>query len=339
MSSSGIIYAVIVGAWAVYLVPMWLRREDELNHARQTQRYAAAIKVLANKEAFERRWAQPGEAEEALPLAVGQSSVSAYAATATKRVTATGKGSNASQETRAASPSATKPKPKAKPANRPVVAATTAPATSRTAVTAKLPASDTRSTNATRSRATSPTSASTPAVAATPATTPRRPMTVTGPKAPVTRTRTGLMARRRRVVALLFAVSTLGAVVSADLGAQYLWVMAIPAVLLSAYIARLRSEERVRAAAHAAKYAAAQQAREAREAELARAEAANTEAARAEAAQVEAAETEAARGQSRAEAEQRRRAEAARRRSSAAARARAQAYTHEAPDFRQASNG
>ncbi|HEV3172444.1 MAG TPA: hypothetical protein VGZ32_19005, partial [Actinocrinis sp.] len=72
MSSSGLIYAAIVGAWAVYLVPMWLRREDELNRARQTQRYAAAIKVLSNKEAFERRWVQTGENTVELPIAVGQ---------------------------------------------------------------------------------------------------------------------------------------------------------------------------------------------------------------------------------------------------------------------------
>jgi hypothetical protein len=142
------------------------------------------------------------------------------------------------------------------------------------------------------------------------------------------------MARRRRVVALLFAISTLGAVVSADLGAQYLWVMAIPAVLLSAYIARLRREERVRVAARAAKYAAAQQAREARDADLARVEAAKAQATRAEAT-----EAEAMRVQARIEAEQRHRAEATRRRSSAAARARAQAYTHETPDLPQASNG
>jgi hypothetical protein len=55
MSSSGLIYAVIVGAWAVYLVPTWLRREEELNAARQTARFAGAIKVLAHREALERR--------------------------------------------------------------------------------------------------------------------------------------------------------------------------------------------------------------------------------------------------------------------------------------------
>src|SRR5258708_16606840 len=97
MSSSGVIYAIIVGAWAVYLVPMWLRREDELNRVRETQRYAAAIKVLANKEAFERRWARSDEAEEAqaLPRAVGQDFAPAAPVRAPKRAagtTATGTG-------------------------------------------------------------------------------------------------------------------------------------------------------------------------------------------------------------------------------------------------------
>ena len=323
MSSSGIIYAVIVGAWAVYLVPMWLRREDELNRARQTQRYAAAIKVLANKEAFERRWAQPSEADEALPLAAGQSSVPMTASRATTRMSGTG--TKAPQETRGAS-SVT-----AKPAKRSTVAAATISAATpvRSAVTVSVGAADTRSTRTARSRTTTP-----PAATPAPATQRSSSSSSSARKAPMTRTRTGLMARRRRVVALLFAVSTLGALVSADLGARYLWVMAIPAVLLSAYIARLRSEERIRAVARAAKYAAAQEAREAREAELARAEAAEAEAIR-----LEAAQAEAAHAQARTDAEQRRRAEAARRRSSAAARARAQAFTHEAPDFRQASNG
>ena len=332
MGSSGIIYAIIVGAWAIYLVPMWLRREDELNRARQTQRYAAAIKVLANKEAFERRWSQPNEAEEALPLAVGQNSVPASASRVTNR--ATGKGASATQGTLAASSTATKS------AKRPVVpaAATAAATASRRAVTAKIAAStDARSAHTVHSRTATPTP--TPAAPTTPgtsATRTARPATVAGVKAPAARTRSGLMARRRRVVALLFAASTLGALISADLGARFLWVMAIPAVLLSAYIARLRREERIRATVHAAKRAAAQQAREARETELARAEA---EAA--EAAWAETADAEATRVQARIEAEQRRRAEAARRRASAAARARAQSYTQaqETPDLPQASNG
>ncbi|WP_052849834.1 hypothetical protein [Streptomyces avicenniae] len=46
MSSSGLIFAVIVGAWAAYLVPMWLRRQDELNEARPTERFSTAIRLL-----------------------------------------------------------------------------------------------------------------------------------------------------------------------------------------------------------------------------------------------------------------------------------------------------
>jgi type II secretory pathway pseudopilin PulG len=46
VSSSGLIFAVIVGAWAAYLVPMWLRRQDELNEARPTERFSTALRLL-----------------------------------------------------------------------------------------------------------------------------------------------------------------------------------------------------------------------------------------------------------------------------------------------------
>ncbi|MGD9484104.1 hypothetical protein WDH52_12725 [Streptomyces sp. TRM70308] len=56
MSSSGLIYAVIVGAWAAYLVPMWLRRQDELNDARPTERFTtAAIRMLTGRAGGDRR--------------------------------------------------------------------------------------------------------------------------------------------------------------------------------------------------------------------------------------------------------------------------------------------
>ncbi|GGO88508.1 divisome protein SepX/GlpR [Wenjunlia tyrosinilytica] len=58
MSSSGLIYAVIVGAWAAYLVPMWLRRQDELNEARPTERFSTAIRLLSGRAAMERRYAK-----------------------------------------------------------------------------------------------------------------------------------------------------------------------------------------------------------------------------------------------------------------------------------------
>lgn len=70
MSSSGLIYAVIVGAWAAYLVPMWLRRQDELNEARPTERFSTAIRLLSGRAAMERRYArelQDRTTEEAGP--------------------------------------------------------------------------------------------------------------------------------------------------------------------------------------------------------------------------------------------------------------------------------
>ncbi|MFI1969676.1 hypothetical protein BLA24_15615 [Streptomyces cinnamoneus] len=72
MSSSGLIYAVIVGAWAAYLVPMWLRRQDELNEARPTERFSTAIRLLSGRAGMERRYAKDLEgrgasAEAAVP--------------------------------------------------------------------------------------------------------------------------------------------------------------------------------------------------------------------------------------------------------------------------------
>ncbi|MYV97367.1 hypothetical protein GT354_03560, partial [Streptomyces sp. SID3343] len=72
MNGSGLIYAAIVGAWAAYLVPMWLRRQDELNEARPTERFTTAIRILSRRVAFERRSAravaEARPAEEARPL-------------------------------------------------------------------------------------------------------------------------------------------------------------------------------------------------------------------------------------------------------------------------------
>jgi hypothetical protein len=59
--SSGLIYAVIVGAWAAYLVPMWLRRQDELNEARPTERFSTAIRLLSGRAAMQRRYAKGQE--------------------------------------------------------------------------------------------------------------------------------------------------------------------------------------------------------------------------------------------------------------------------------------
>jgi hypothetical protein len=65
VSSSGLIYAVIVGAWAAYLVPMWLRRQDELNESRPTERFSTAIRLLSGRAAMERKVTKGLSAEDA----------------------------------------------------------------------------------------------------------------------------------------------------------------------------------------------------------------------------------------------------------------------------------
>ncbi|MER7171511.1 divisome protein SepX/GlpR [Streptomyces mesophilus] len=79
MSSSGLIYAVIVGAWAAYLVPMWLRRQDELNEARPTERFSTAIRLLSGRAGMERRYAKGlkdrGESDQPGPEPAGAESL------------------------------------------------------------------------------------------------------------------------------------------------------------------------------------------------------------------------------------------------------------------------
>jgi hypothetical protein len=58
--------------------------------------------------------------------------------------------------------------------------------------------------------------------------------------------RSKVLARRRRTTVVLFLAFTLGAVVAAVGGLAFLWAPGVPAVLLSAYIAYLRAQERKR---------------------------------------------------------------------------------------------
>jgi hypothetical protein len=58
--------------------------------------------------------------------------------------------------------------------------------------------------------------------------------------------RSKVLARRRRTTVVLFLAFTLGAIVAAVGGLAFLWAPGVPAVLLSAYIAHLRAQERKR---------------------------------------------------------------------------------------------
>jgi len=235
VSSSGLIYAGIVGAWAVYLVPVWLRREEQLNEAREKARYAAAIRTLGRSERFEKKVL----AEEAL------------AATGTDGAAAPRPGENARPGSGSASGSGSTDA--RKPGKPPLRKTAVLPTPASVESVRQKPA-----------RALKPKPASTPsaspAVAAVAAAQPRRRVTARlphhhpgakpssqSPAATAARHRGVLLMRRRRVVAALFTLATLGAIVSTFLGLAYIWAMLAPAALFSGYVVYIRRDERQRA--------------------------------------------------------------------------------------------
>ncbi|TDC04608.1 hypothetical protein E1265_35850, partial [Streptomyces sp. 8K308] len=162
MSSSGLIFAMIVGAWAAYLVPMWLRRQDELNEVRPTERFSTAIRLLtrrrASEESAEGDTPEPA-ADDAAPAAEPHPDVAA--------------------DVRAF----------AEPVAEPVADVRPAPAPSG---------------------------------------------------------RAKVLARRRRTTMVLLLAFTLGGIVTLTAGTRFVWLPAIPAVLLTAYVVHVRRQERQR---------------------------------------------------------------------------------------------
>ncbi|MFB6704189.1 gephyrin-like molybdotransferase receptor GlpR [Streptomyces sp. NPDC056333] len=209
MSSSGLIYAVIVGAWAAYLVPMWLRRQDELNEARPTERFSTAIRLLSGRAAMERRYAKElreRTTEEAAPDAEPDVD--------TDRV------DSVDVRAFAAPPAHTEAR-----VHDPVRAASTAQASQ---------GSQERQPQEGSARASEPVP-----------TRRARPGGIDAERARRAQ-RSQVLARRRRTTSVLFLAFTLGAVVAAVGGLHFLWAPAVPAVLLSTYIVHLRAQERRR---------------------------------------------------------------------------------------------
>ncbi|OIK01555.1 gephyrin-like molybdotransferase receptor GlpR [Streptomyces colonosanans] len=210
MSSSGLIYAVIVGAWAAYLVPMWLRRQDELNESRPTERFSTAIRLLSGRAGMERRYAKDLRARS---TEEGESS-------------ALPDGVTGSVDVRAFAMPPTDPQARARVEPE-------APA--RRGAAGKA---------APRPGAQTPARA-TGAHPAEPAGVPparKAPSAQAAARAQ----RSKVLARRRRTTVVLFLAFTIGAVVAAVGGLAFLWAPGVPAVLLSAYIAYLRVQERKR---------------------------------------------------------------------------------------------
>ncbi|WP_370665291.1 gephyrin-like molybdotransferase receptor GlpR [Streptomyces sp. IBSBF 2507] len=221
MSSSGLIYAVIVGAWAAYLVPMWLRRQDELNEARPTERFSTAIRLLSGRAGMERRYAKDlrsRSADEAEPDADAPDAVTdsvdvrAFAVSRTRRHTRPVPPRQAAQWPDPARPQPAGPERGPRPGQ-------------------SLEQGDSAGPGAAPARARVPQA--------------RRAPVSSGAAAARAR-RSKVLARRRRTTVMLFLAFTLGSVVAAVGGLAFLWAPGVPAVLLSAYIAHLRAQERRR---------------------------------------------------------------------------------------------
>ncbi|WP_053914696.1 gephyrin-like molybdotransferase receptor GlpR [Streptomyces sp. SCSIO 75703] len=206
MSSSGLIYAVIVGAWAAYLVPMWLRRQDELNEARPTERFSTAIRLLSGRAGMERRYAKDrarsaDEAEPPAPASDAPDPDHGAGAVDVREFAV----SRPPRRPGAPVPAAQRPEPAdADPAPVRTTRPEPGPPRRRAQPAAPSPA------EAARAR------------------------------------RSKVLARRRRTTVVLFLAFTAGSVVAAVGGLAFLWAPGAPAVLLSAYIVHLRTQERRR---------------------------------------------------------------------------------------------
>ncbi|GGY65162.1 hypothetical protein OH797_22980 [Streptomyces anulatus] len=231
MSSSGLIYAVIVGAWAAYLVPMWLRRQDELNEARPTERFSTAIRLLSGRAAMERRYAkelQERTAEEATPDVDPDRETDRMESVDVRAFAAP----PAHTEARLTDPAHA---PERAPDHQ---------ASERTARDRQ--AHDRRAGHQPPDRQSHERrSGERPAEQVPPAR--RRPPSGAADAERARRAqRSQVLARRRRTTVVLFLAFTLGAVVAAVGGLGFLWAPAVPAVLLSTYIVHLRAQERRR---------------------------------------------------------------------------------------------
>ncbi|MEV4613908.1 gephyrin-like molybdotransferase receptor GlpR [Kitasatospora sp. NPDC049258] len=216
MSSSGLIYAVIVGAWAAYLVPMWLRRQDELNESRPTERFSTAIRLLAGRSAMERRAARTlGDQTE-----TGDGATDAEPGLSRDLDSAPEPDSELSPEAArvdAAGAEEVPPERESEPESE--------------------------------SESELPESVSAPAPSASSAGEVRREPghgQVHGHGAASVERRARLLARRRRMVTALFFAFALGAVAAAVAGVAFIWVPMVPALLLTLYIGHLRRLERQR---------------------------------------------------------------------------------------------
>ncbi|WP_030673670.1 gephyrin-like molybdotransferase receptor GlpR [Streptomyces sp. NRRL B-1347] len=233
MSSSGLFYAVIVGAWAAYLVPMWLRRQDELNEARPTERFSTAIRLLSGRAGMERRYAKDLRARTSDSSDEEESRAEPDAATDSVDVRAFAMlpDEDVATEPRGRATGRQRPRSQAgvdtEPHGREPSAQEAADRRERRGQ--GRPAPDRQQVHR------HPRGAAAERQAARGAA-----------EAAARARRSKVLARRRRTTVMLFFAFTLGAVAAAVGGVALLWVPGVPAALLSAYIVYLRRQERRR---------------------------------------------------------------------------------------------
>ncbi|MCX4609626.1 MULTISPECIES: gephyrin-like molybdotransferase receptor GlpR [Streptomyces] len=237
MSSSGLIYAVIVGAWAAYLVPMWLRRQDELNEARPTERFSTAIRLLSGRAGMERRYAKDLRARSAEE---GEPSAEPDAVTDSVDVRSFAM-PPVRQQTKAQLPPPAQPEPQQAPqAAARQGAPQGSPAAGR-AVPQQSAQPEPNSGPGSGSGSDSGSGSAHSRPSRVPAA--RR---ASAAEAAARARRSKVLARRRRTTVMLFLAFTLGAIVAAVGGLAFLWAPGVPAVMLSSYIVYLRAQERRR---------------------------------------------------------------------------------------------
>ncbi|MFG2722567.1 gephyrin-like molybdotransferase receptor GlpR [Streptomyces sp. NPDC048416] len=235
MSSSGLIYAVIVGAWAAYLVPMWLRRQDELNEARPTERFSTAIRLLSGRSAMERRYAKELR-QRAADEAESEAGPGAPADALTEPLATPGEPVGG-REFAVPQARGRRPAPQDHQDRQDQRDAREDQRDQRERQEQRPERQEQRPERQKRGEL--------------PTGDPRRPRVVrpgNGASAERARRaqRSAVLARRRRTTVVLFLAFTLGAIVAAVGGLGFLWAPAFPAALLSAYIVHLRIQERRR---------------------------------------------------------------------------------------------
>ncbi|MEO3841235.1 gephyrin-like molybdotransferase receptor GlpR [Streptomyces sp. B22F1] len=266
MSSSGLIYAMIVGAWAAYLVPMWLRRQDELNEARPTERFSTAIRLLTGRGGADRSQDRDGAdsgADADSGLAPGPVSGSGEDAGGDDESPDAAPAAGGVVDVRAAAVPVTDPRAVAPRRSRKETPAAPVARQGVTARAAEEPEGAPAGCADAQAGATADPRA--------PEENPPAPSVRNSQSLPTPerRARARVLARRRRTLTLLFVALTAGAVAASVGGPRFLWAVVLPVVLLTAYVVRVRTQERRRrtfTADQARGEAAARRLREDREA-------------------------------------------------------------------------